>query len=376
MYTIEELESWMNRLLDAYEEDPLDKKVKAELREVRYQVERMLESWPKLINSCKQTVSDYETKLNSDKLTKNKKYEAVEVITGNKKSIDKYENEIMILNNFKSTLDKYLSDDKCFDKYKCISNIKYFMNDKDIKIGLIENDANVRPGYMSRLNKPDNETMPSINFLISASKLLGVSIEELLFGNPGELSSNEKFINEFLNDLIIDTKKHEIHWNKEKSETFERRHCNRRVPTNHPLLEIVEDEEGNPGIKEYTIKYISKFFAEAEVYVKSCYSTMLPGSTNEVFIVGCFTNKADKIIPDNQFIEVYIVDKNDKSNPVCVSLKSAPTICSSLNSLFEIAANDSSNTYMDEDTRSIIMNYKIWRSGFEYNSERSKDEEQ
>ena len=57
------------------------------------------------------------------------------------------------------------------------------MKDKGIKIGQIESDAQVQPGYLSRIEKNPGKTTPSLEFVYTASKELDTSIDFLVDGH-------------------------------------------------------------------------------------------------------------------------------------------------------------------------------------------------
>ena len=68
--------------------------------------------------------------------------------------------------NLINNLETELADYKNFDKKLCLKNIRDLLKDKpEVKIGQIEKDAGVSAGYMSRLEKPDNNAEPSMNFI-------------------------------------------------------------------------------------------------------------------------------------------------------------------------------------------------------------------
>ena len=69
---------------------------------------------------------------------------------------------------------------KNFNKFLLFSNIRELLKASDIKIGQIEKEAGLQNGYMSRLEKLDNSTDPSAEFLVTVSKLLKVSIDSLV----------------------------------------------------------------------------------------------------------------------------------------------------------------------------------------------------
>ena len=94
-----------------------------------------------------------------------------------------------------------------FNKALCIQNIRYLLSKKDVRLGDIERASGNYPGYLSRLEKPDNTTDPSIEFLMNAAEMLGVGLDELTKGKMEELSPNEEMLVAFLERLLIDTKK-------------------------------------------------------------------------------------------------------------------------------------------------------------------------
>ena len=62
---------------------------------------------------------------------------------------------------------------KNFNKSLCFSNIRELLRQNpDVKIGQIEKEAGIRLGYMSRLEKEGNKSEPSMEFIVTAAKLL------------------------------------------------------------------------------------------------------------------------------------------------------------------------------------------------------------
>ena len=49
-----------------------------------------------------------------------------------------------------------------FDKRRCMSAIYAIAKEKGVKIGDLEKEANVSTGYLSKLNKEENTSSPSI----------------------------------------------------------------------------------------------------------------------------------------------------------------------------------------------------------------------
>ena len=78
-------------------------------------------------------------------------------------------------------LEPLISEYKNFNKTLCFSNIRELLRQNpEVKIGQIEKEARLRLGYMSRLEKEGNTSDPSMEFIVSAAKLLKVSIDTLI----------------------------------------------------------------------------------------------------------------------------------------------------------------------------------------------------
>ena len=123
-----------------------------------------------------------------------------------------------------------------FDKLRAFRNIRYLLKSSALKLGQIEREAGCQPGYMSRLEREGNTTDPSIEFLVTASKMLGVSLDVLLFASLSDLSPNEKYIIGFLRKLIKDTSADKLAWNVEPAAYLSRSVCDSNGNVIHPLF--------------------------------------------------------------------------------------------------------------------------------------------
>lgn len=112
-----------------------------------------------------------------------------------------------------------MKNNKHYDKKTCFENIRTLLKkNPNIKIGQIEKEAGLGLGYMSRLEKENNTTEPSLNFITTAAKMLGVSIDTLLFQNLSELTSTDDFLLKFLEKVIAETKNGTAVWIEEDIE--------------------------------------------------------------------------------------------------------------------------------------------------------------
>lgn len=78
-------------------------------------------------------------------------------------------------------------------KKRISNNIRTLTKWYDYKIGDLENDAGVSPGYISRLSKEDSlSSMPLINLLVEASTKFKVSIDSLIYSEFAKFASEDK----------------------------------------------------------------------------------------------------------------------------------------------------------------------------------------
>ena len=125
--------------------------------------------------------------------------------------IFKYEEGIKIL---KEKLDNY----KNFNKQRCFENIRTLLKDNpNVKIGQIEKEACVSLGYMSRLGKPDNSSEPSIEFVATAAKMLGVSIDTLLLTDLSSFTPTERYLINLIEKLKKDTIEDKLEWKRDSA---------------------------------------------------------------------------------------------------------------------------------------------------------------
>lgn len=164
-----------------------------------------------------------------------------------------------------------------FDKKRCISNIYFLAKDQGKKIGDIENKAGVSAGYISRINKDDNNTNPGIEFLTSVADELGVSLDALISDEFEALSPTQTYLVNFLERLIKLTQSHEIKWNRESESE---------------LASVSVDEEGNPEHPLYSFAWRAE---ETQYHSRFCMGED-------------FTQSDDRYAPAGDGYNVYVGD--------------------------------------------------------------------
>lgn len=154
----------------------------------------------------------------------------------------KYEN----LKRTRDRIEKYFSllvglseNQRNFNKALCFSNIRELLRQNpEVKIGQIEKEAGIRLGYLSRLEKEGNTAEPSMEFIVTAAKLLKVSLDTLVSVNLTGLTPTEQYIVTFFDKLKADTLADKLDWNIESPDYLNRLDTDMNGYVDHPLFDM------------------------------------------------------------------------------------------------------------------------------------------
>lgn len=101
-----------------------------------------------------------------------------------------------------------------FDKVKLMNNINALIKERGLKIGELESELKVSTGYISRMSKPENETMPSVDFIWKIASKLQVSVDFLIDGDYTNATNNIDFMAGFVHKLISETDGMNMDWQR------------------------------------------------------------------------------------------------------------------------------------------------------------------
>lgn len=184
---------------------------------------------------------------------------------------------------FLTQLESYLSECKNFNKTLCFSNIRELLRQNlDVKIGQIEKEAGIRLGYMSRLEKDGNTSEPSVEFVVTAAKLLKVSVDTLISVDLTGLTPTEQYITSFFDKLKEDTLKDRLDWNRETAFNLNRMEPDMNGFVYHPLFaeETFYEETDCEYPQEVTrIVFNSKTFGPKTYIAGDCFNLRLKNGT-------------------------------------------------------------------------------------------------
>lgn len=215
---------------------------------------------------------------------------------------------------------------KNFDKYRCFSNIRELMKDRDVKIGQIEREAGCQPGYMSRLEKPNNNSEPSVEFVVTAAKLLGVSIDTLLTTDLASITPTEKYLLTFFDKLQKDTTLDKIEWNRETADELNFMDPDINGWVDHPLFgQETFLEEGDSELPDEItrIVFASKSFGPHTCINGDCFHFRMK---NGVTVYLMDISKSIHNINDSEAVakEVWIHTPNQGSQCLACSKSISP----------------------------------------------------
>ena len=257
-------------------------------------------------------------------------------------------------------IEKYLEGFKYFDKYTCFNNIRALLKVKpEIKIGMIEKNAGLRLGYMSRLEKQDNRSEPSVEFIVTAARLLGVSVDFLINAKFTETTKTEEYVINFLQNVMNDTDAGKLYWRKDSPKSINMPSdisCNYGPPP-HPLQEPDEETMNYEGFCS-TASFHSHFFPEKGIEaIGNIYHAELGETENQFYILPCriFNSTEDGEV--KECYEVHLLDLNNGVIPLCNSLLAANTVGVMLKNLYMQIEEATSHVNVDKKARNVIDAY-------------------
>ena len=161
-----------------------------------------------------------------------------------------------------------------------VDNIQYLAKKEQISNAELEKDANISAGYISRLSRVGNTTIPNVEVLLSFSKKLGVTLDYLVTPRLKESSENETILLKFIDKVIDNTVAGNLEWIAESPEELKRKNSvdSNTGETEHPLFKLVQTPPPWPtDYPEYEGVYLSYFGDQCvSTFKGDCYHVELP----------------------------------------------------------------------------------------------------
>ena len=251
---------------------------------------------------------------------------------------------------------------KEFNKKLCLANIYYLAKQKNIKIGDLESAAGVSAGYISRLNKPDTKTSPSLEMLITVADMLGVTLDSLLHRNHGDLTPTEKYVVDFLDKLTEKTNSRSEIWRRDSYAKLSHIGQDAKGRIEHPLFSwhSVCDNSATGYPDEYSYIGYSSIFREAENVDVCDDGFVLPFNGRWLYLmkVAVRTEMDDRGNDVHYEYELYMVNGSREVSVVCHSTWDEESPYNMpLEILYKAAADSSKHPILTHDVRNAIDDF-------------------
>lgn len=304
-----------------------------------FELRNEVEAWDKSSDAeIKKLVSNYNTKnelLNALNNAEQEKKEWTEL--GDELDLLRYKN-------------------KNFNKSICFSNIRELLKENsNVKIGQIEREAGIRLGYMSRLEKEDNTSDPSMEFIVTAARLLNVSVDALISYDLAGLTSTEKYLVNFIEKLKKDTMDEKLNWAVESKFELNKGELDINGNSKHPLFSLEEFyRETECGYPEQVTEcvYVSKTFGPNTGIHDDCFKLRLKnGST---FYLMNLSKDVYRVNDKSAFVKEAVMYVPGGPIQVLATTKDEYPIGDLLNNLYDVIKENMKHPQVNKDAMYAI----------------------
>ena len=245
-----------------------------------------------------------------------------------------------------------------------IDNILYLAKKKGISKSDLEKEAGISAGYLSRLSKPDNTTIPNIEVLVAIAKKLGVTVDFLVNPRVNDTSENEALLIRFLNKAAEDTVAGELEWMAETPEELDGLNWfdERTGETAHPLFREIQKPKPWPtDYPEWESRYLSYFGDQCKSsFNGDCYHTTLPLGA-DLYVMNIQTSEfielKDGSTYDEQVDCFEVCLFKDGVEPLCRTDLVSDEVDDAVRRLYYTIKREMDSNRMSKKARSIIETY-------------------
>lgn len=164
-----------------------------------------------------------------------------------------------------------------FNKQLMLDNIYFMLKEFGKKIGELEAEAGVSPGYISRTSK-DDKAKPGIDFIVKVAEALNTSVDTLLNIDLSGLTPTERYLISFIEKLKRDTADDKLEWIRSSADSLNRMECDMNGYVEHPLFSyetFMEQGEGDYPEEVSRVVFISHAFDVHTYITDDCFSLRL-----------------------------------------------------------------------------------------------------
>lgn len=238
-----------------------------------------------------------------------------------------------------------------FDKNRLMNNINTLIKERGMKIGSLETEIDISTGYLSRMSKEGNDTMPGIDLIWKLAQKLEVSVDSLVTGDFQRSNDNLFFIMRFLHTLETDTNLHAVKWEKFTSyEELQEKYAFTNLPMTSTVCEVnMEKQTGSRMFKSmYDDKL--KLRMSTENYC---------GMGQGLGVILLFKLKTSRNDGSETVYEMYAIEDSLEEDiiPLCSTLQNEGAIAPSILDLYNCIDRHERDMKVSEEARSLINRY-------------------
>ena len=232
-----------------------------------------------------------------------------------------------------------------FDRKLLFDNIAALVKRSGLKIGELETNAGVSPGYMARTVK-DGTAKPGIEFVIGVAEQLHVSTDLLLKADLTKMDANEIFLIGFVEKLIRDTVENKLYWESETVDELEHLECDRDGYVNHPLFITEYNREG-----QSRVLFNSRSYGYKTMIAGDCFNLRLQGDARlYIMNVCCYNKEASKAK------EIWVNVPQTSASFLCGSM-SGPAFTTAIENLYSYVAEELKHPSLRPDVKFVIDSF-------------------
>lgn len=241
-------------------------------------------------------------------------------VTLYREELAKFDAQIKAVEKEIADMNAVISRNKHFDKYLLFQNIRELMKGTEIKLGQIEKEAGCQPGYMSRLDKTENASDPTAEFIITAAQILKVSVDVLLNVRITELTPSERYIISFLEKLVRDTVADKLTWIRETE--YDLNHvpvdgdgyAQHYLFVNRPTMEI-DQTSGYPDETPHVF-FPSRTYGDDTFVAEDCFNIRLKNGT-VLYVMSIMKSDAFPIGDEDHAKEIWMTQPGHTATCLC-----------------------------------------------------------
>ena len=232
-----------------------------------------------------------------------------------------------------------------FDRKLLFDNIATLVKRSDLKIGELETNAGVSPGYIARTSK-DGTAKPGIEFIIGVAEQLHVSTDLLLKTDLTKMDANATYLIGFVEKLIRDTVENKLYWERETDEDLANLERDEDGYVNHPLFIAVPNEYGNPG----NVVFNSRSYKYKTKIAGDCFNLKLQNKAT------LYIMNISALAESSAVKEIWIDVPHVGANYLCGTL-SGTVFASAIENLYSYVAEELKHPSLRPDLKVIIDAY-------------------